>query len=87
MNKQDACSILGIVVFDTALPQGFFDELTSVTPSHPLGHFVWSYDDSTLLGAPRPLTQKGVEILKAYNERFGTQYDTNVRVIPDCILF
>jgi hypothetical protein len=82
LTKIEACEVLGLVTYDVAIPQSFFDQLLSLAPDeHPLGHFVWCYDEAKLFGAPRPLTPRGIELLTKYNEVYKTQYPTNVRVI------
>lgn len=44
--------------FDTALPQGWFDEALSLTAINPSMHVVWSYDYD-LFGAPQPVDAIG----------------------------
>jgi len=56
--KQEAGEILGLKSFDCALPQTWVDACYErgwdVRP-----HFVWSYDDIMLSGAPHPVTKEG----------------------------
>jgi hypothetical protein len=83
MDKNEAAAILGLSVWDCALPQGFVDqcrERLSLDDYVP-GHFVWCYDDAAVFGYPRPLSARGIEILTRYNAAFGTQYQTEFRVI------
>lgn len=83
MTKEEACKALGLKVFDYAVPQDWFVKMLEITCSeeNPLAHFVWSYDAPNTWGVPRPLTKKGVELLKRYNEKFGTAYPTDYNVL------
>jgi hypothetical protein len=80
MNKAEACKMFGIEVYDTALPQEWFDFMSGIFPD-VLAHFVWSYDESRIFGAPRPLTEIGCSMLITYNERRGSRYKVNYRVL------
>jgi hypothetical protein len=83
MTKAEACKMFGVEVYDTALPQQWFDEMNGIfgPDSDILSHFVWSYDESRIIGAPRPLTEAGCSMLITYNERRGTRYKVAYRVL------
>jgi hypothetical protein len=81
MNKNEAAAILGLSVWDCALPQGFVNECCAFSLEHVPSHFVWCYDKESVLGYPRPLSARGIEILTRYNAVLGTQYETQFRVI------
>lgn len=59
MNTNERAEALGIKVFDTSLPQDWFDLALSLSGTNPSGHVVWSYDYSTIFGAPEPITPEG----------------------------
>jgi len=82
MTKQEAMVELGIdeSKIDYALPEKFVDEMRNYLES-PLGHFVWSYEENSIFGFPRPLTTEGNEALVKYNAHHGTQYDTEKKVL------
>ena len=82
MNKKEACEALGISNYDTALPQSFFNDMLEVVEEeeNPLSHFVWSYDRDNF-GEPRPLTDKGLKLLKKYNEVYGTSWRTDHEIL------
>jgi hypothetical protein len=52
----------GIEVFDSALPQAWYDRATDLTGENPSGHVVWCYDAS-LLGYPRAVDEEGDRIV------------------------
>lgn len=66
MNIDKAAEARGIKTFDTALPQGWWDRFYQETGENPCGHFVWSYDKATWLGAPEPVTEHGDALLAAH---------------------
>ena len=83
MTKQEACEALNIKVFDYAVPQGWFVKMLKITTDDesPLSHFVWGYDSPNTWGVPRPLTKKGIELLKRFNEQYGVGYPTEYTTI------
>ena len=54
---------LGLVTYDTAMPQGWFDEAIKFGVN-PCGHIVWGYDHG-LYGEPVALTIEGEAIIGA----------------------
>lgn len=56
------------VTFDTALPQGWVDEVTS-KGFDPRGQVVWAYPQGTIWGLPMPLTVEARTALIGLNER------------------
>jgi hypothetical protein len=44
LSVTDAAKLRGIVIFDTALPQDWVDEVRRATGICPVGHVVWRYD-------------------------------------------
>lgn len=62
MNVNDAAKALGLVVYDTALPQEWVDMIKKETGIYPAGHFVWSYDMSKVWGEPAPIDEIGWQI-------------------------
>ena len=58
----------GYVVYDTALPQTWVDQIKSRTGIYVIGHFVWCYDVGSVFGWPAPVTHTGAGILKDLNE-------------------
>ena len=84
LSKSNVCDILGIKVFDTALPQSWFEQMCDIfegSDKNPLGHFVWCYDVGKWFGAPRPLTVEGAMALAMYNGKYDTSYPVNEPVI------
>lgn len=61
----------GLKAFDTALPQGWLDDVTEKTGFDIRGHVVWSYDESTVFGAPFALTREGRVALDIYDHITG----------------
>ncbi len=67
MMQEKICRRLGYETFDTALPQGCFDEAQAGMGESPCPHFVWAYrykKDSYLFGLPGPITSKARDWLK-----------------------
>lgn len=58
---------MGLKVFDTALPLGWYEDVHKETGKWPqeLG-FVWCYDDARVWGKPVPLTVEAEELLTSY---------------------
>jgi hypothetical protein len=85
MTKEEACKLLGIKIYDTALPQSWFDVMNQIfggSSVDVLPNFVWSYDDAILMGAPRPLTDMGCVMLICYNRIYdGSNYPVAYRVL------
>lgn len=52
-------------VYDTALPQGWFDEFFDEMKINPLQYFVWDCDTST----PYPITATAKILLESFNNR------------------
>ena len=74
MTVQDAAQFLDIKAYDCTLPQAMVDEMQAI--GHDTrGFFVYCYDNS-LFGYPRPILKAGNEMLKAYNEKYNTYYET-----------
>lgn len=63
---EDAAERLGIRSFDTALPQGWVDEVRRRTGFSMPGSAVWSYDNPGAFGKPAMLTLQAEEALSAY---------------------
>ena len=69
-NVRERAEELGLVIYDTALPQEWFDEVLKATAFgasfgfNPCGHIVWGYDHS-LYGEPVALTIEGEAIIGA----------------------
>lgn len=59
MTVKEAAEARGINSFDTALPQGWVDEVWSEYGYDVRGHFVMSYDKGPM-GNPAPITEEGV---------------------------
>lgn len=76
-----------LTAHDVALPQEWVDDVREVfeedwefVHGEITPHFVWSYEDS-VFGFPRPITPRGRAILREYNARRGTRYETSVTVV------
>ena len=69
-SKSDIAKLLGLVTWDTALPQNFVDAVYELTGENVSFHAVWCYDDGTggkqIFGRPVPVTREGQVILKIY---------------------
>ena len=52
------------VPYDTALPQGFFDECLRLTGFSPFGRMVWGYPPGLLYGMPLPIKLEGLILLQ-----------------------
>lgn len=74
----DALDIEGS--FDFAVPNKFHRRVVDL--GHSAAHIVWQYSDSSV-GSPRPLSDSGRDAIKAYNEEYGTSYDTDVQVLVE----
>ena len=72
MTRQEAVEQKGWKTVDYALPQGFFDAISSILKgmnvenSHPWAHFVWVYDNNSF-GEAGALTAEGEKALRRYN--------------------
>jgi len=77
---EDACKQLGLGAYDCALPQNWVDEMVAIDLD-PRAHFVWCYDQGSCFGYPRPLTERGKEMLITYNATYVTAYE-----IPEQVL-
>ena len=62
---RERAEAIGIVAYDTALPQTWFDSVTKITGRTPVG-FVWSYDKHRLFGRAYPLTEDALDQLIEY---------------------
>ena len=85
VSKDEAAKMLGIKVYDCALPQHWLDnlvELSGMDYHKALSSFVWSYDTG-LLGLPRPLTDEAYVYLWKLDRLTGTRYtmDESVQVL------
>lgn len=85
MTVGQACKHLGLVDYDCAIPQSFFNDMQAMFPNE---YFcaVWSYDPfddgrKNFMGYPRPLTKDAINKLIAYNTKFNTYYPTNFKTI------
>jgi hypothetical protein len=59
-------------VYDWAIPQPVYDEMTNYSNLNPAGHIVWLYDNkAATFGRPFSITLLGGIILKIYNTRLG----------------
>lgn len=69
VTKGDVIESLGATfTYDTALPQGWVDDVEDKTGQNPCPHFVWSYqEEGGVWGRPFPITEAGKLILKIYN--------------------
>ena len=66
--------------YDVALPMSFVEELRPMAGDvRVASQFVWSYSGGTC--GPLPYTEKGVSLLRAYNEKRGTRYEAPERVV------
>ena len=59
---QERCEELGLVAYDTALPQPWVDNAAAYGLG-VLGHFAWGYDDAGVFGQPVALTIEGEAML------------------------
>lgn len=71
---------LGLVTYDTALPQDWIDDVVRVTGRTMLdivvAGYVWCYDKPyTTWGRAVPLTDAAKAILDEYNDGKGTYHD------------
>ena len=76
VSKDEAAKMLGIRVYDCALPQNWLDDFVKKTKmdyQKALSSFVWTYDMG-LLGLPRPLTDEAYVYLRYYDRIQGTSY-------------
>ena len=85
VSKDEAAKMLGVKVYDCALPQTWLDEFVKKTGMDyhtALSSFVWSYDVG-LLGLPRPLTDEAYVYLWKLDRLTGTRYtmDESVQVL------
>ena len=80
--KDEAAKLLGIKVYDTALPQPWLDEvsrhLVPITKDENtyytlLSSIVWCYDNNSFSGYPHPLTLKAFGYLKAHDMEYDTR--------------
>jgi len=55
------------ITFDWALPQTFYDAVTSITGLNPSQHIVWAYPKGLFGGTPCAVTEEGRKMLKEYN--------------------
>lgn len=60
MTVREAAEARGIETFDSALPQGWVDEIRERFGLDVRGHFVWSYDYGG--GCAAPITEGGDDI-------------------------
>lgn len=60
---------LGLQTYDVALPQGWVDMIYRHHGVWPASHFVWSYDQSKIFGAPVPVTGVGKHIATLESRR------------------
>ena len=58
-STEDLAKALGLINFDTALPQVWVDSFKEKTGFNPVLNFVWCYDDGTHWGYPQPITIEG----------------------------
>lgn len=58
-NLDQLAAAKGLRTYDTALPQEWVDRFAADTGFSPVGHFVWSYDEAVMFGAPVALTPEG----------------------------
>jgi len=79
ISKENACKLLAIRTYDTALPQQWLNDITEKTGADyhlVLSSVVWCYDISPL-GVPRPLTKSIIPILNNYDKIKGFHYMDN----------
>jgi hypothetical protein len=65
---KEAAEMLGLKVYDTALPQNWVDDFYKVTGVWPAGLFVWSYDEAKTWGEPYPLTMATFKLFLQYEK-------------------
>lgn len=83
ISKRDAATLLGIKVYDTALPQQWLDcFVDNLKQSGVKGELydiilsgtVWCYDRDSFIGFPYPLTLEAFGLLKAHDMIYGSHY-------------
>jgi len=82
--KTEACNILGIKSYDTALPQPWLDVFIEVVSDKTnydlsLSSYVWCYDNDSFSGYPHPLTLAAYAWLKAYDQRQKTNLADHIQ--------
>jgi hypothetical protein len=69
---EDATQQRGIKVYDTALPQSWYDAVYQRLRVNPSGHVVWCYDEPYgMIGIPRAVDAEGDVILGALAGSIG----------------
>lgn len=64
-NKRDIAKVLGIAIYDTAIPQMLVDDILEKTGYDICRHAVYDYSDNTH-GCLHAITREGVVILAIY---------------------
>lgn len=89
ISKGDAARKMILQSYDPALPQQWVDNFVEVIQKdnaklikedlygQVISSFVWCYDNS-LLGFPRPLTRKALDLLTKFDELENTHYADNI---------
>lgn len=65
--KHELAEMLGLEVYDVALPQGYVNEFFDKTGVHIHQHAVWCYDEVRIWGEAVAVTREGEIALKIYN--------------------
>jgi hypothetical protein len=55
-------SLIGLVVYDLAIPQGWIEKVRAHGFMVLSGDFVWCYDTMKMFGEPIPVTKRGFDI-------------------------
>lgn len=77
VTKDQAAKILGLKVYDTALPQSWLDAtVKNLNEDYHkvLSSFVWCYDGGSFCGYPYPLTVEAYGYLKALDQHLGNSF-------------
>ena len=82
MTVQETAEEMGLKVFDTALPQPWFDSILKRFGLNPSGHFVWSYDDAGVYGKPVALTSWGTKVLMELKAEMVYSEDEKISRLP-----
>lgn len=84
VNKDRAAQLLGLEVYDTALPQEWLDQFVYILRKKQpvdyhlvLSSFVWCYDNGSFMGYPYPLTVQAFAFLKLYDQLTGSSYTSS----------
>ena len=65
---QQAIEAKGLKVFDTALPQDWYDKFFDATGVNPAGRIVWCYDTAIMFGEPVAIDDEAAELLAQFEQ-------------------